>query len=723
MLTSSEHIAVLNGNKTSFILTFQNGTAHIAYWGKKLSRHATADMLRRLQLRQEVAASPTREIPLSLCPSLGQGFTGHPGIELTGSRDQWAVVTKIVETECVTPQSIVIKSVDEQRRIALTQRVTMDKESDVIEISTQVKQLGADRVTVNWCNAACFAVPHHADSILAFEGHWANEFQEQRSTLNMAAYVRENRRGRTSHDSFPGIILHDKYCHQQAGSAYGFHLGWSGNHKIIAEKMADGRAYVQLGESLLPGEISLASGEVYTSPTVYASYSEQGLNALSEQFHRYVRHHLIDEQIKNKPRPVHYNTWEGIYFDHNMETLFELAEKASAIGVERFVLDDGWFPGRNDDRAGLGDWYVDNQKYPQGLGPLVNKVNDLGMEFGLWFEPEMVNPDSDLFRAHPDWVLSTPPNQDMGFRNQLVLDLTNQEVFNYLFERLDSILSEYNIAYVKWDMNRDVLQAGDISNLPAVHRQTHSLYELLAKLRQAHPGVEIESCSSGGGRADYAVLKHTDRIWTSDSNDALNRLSIQKGFSYFFPPELMGSHVGPRDCHITHRHLSMALRCATAMFGHMGMEMDLRELSEQETRVLKQAVALYKSHRHLIHQGRLVRLDLDPIYSGFGYVNADQSRGLYSYTLLDDHAPTMPGTFRFAGLCPDTTYQLDVIWPMKDHGFWPNESLFHFDTCLPEVDGQHFTGELLMQLGLQLPRLVPQTALVFELTKVKTTRG
>jgi alpha-galactosidase len=473
-----------------------------------------------------------------------------------------------------------------------------------------------------------------------------------------------------------------------------------------------------MGELLLPGEIILQKGQSYNSPTLYASYTSEGLSALSQQYHQYVRKNLIRPAVKNKPRPVHYNTWEGIYFNHDLDTLKNLATRASAIGAERFVLDDGWFIGRDDDTAGLGDWYVDKKYYPEGLTPLIDHVKAQGLEFGLWFEPEMVNPNSDLFRAHPDWILGTPPNPQVGFRNQLVLDLSRQAVFDYLFERIDSLLTEYDISYIKWDMNRDLNHPGDANGKPAIHNQTHAFYTLLAKLKSAHPSVEIESCASGGGRADYGVLAHTDRIWTSDSNDALERLKIQKGFSYFFPSELMGSHVGPRDCHITHRTISMAMRASVVLFGHMGMEMDLRELTDEETFELKAMVELYKKHRQLVHSGDLFRLELPEYMHGLGIVAKDKSEALFSYSLIACSSASLPDQFHFAGLEKQAVYQLDIIWPIKSGDHWPKASIFNFKTYLPDVDGKQFSGEVLMQLGMQLPLLTPQSSLIFHLTKV-----
>jgi len=718
MTTSPQNYISLTGRNSSLVIDCNNDAPSIMYWREKLSAQSTGQMMSTLRLRQEAPASPMKEIRRSLTPTTGQGYTGHPGLSLHGETDQWSVATKISKIECLAPNHYKITSIDTSRNLQVIHTLNMDAETDVLAISTELINNSESAVHLDWCAAATFPIPSYFKHIIGFEGHWGGEFQEHHLEQNFGSYVRENRRGRTSHDSFPGLIMRTKSTDQLKGEAYGFHLGWSGNHKIVAEKMGDGRAFVQMGELLLPGEIVLQQGETYISPTLYASYTSQGLSTLSQQYHQYVRKHLIRQPVKNKPRPVHYNTWEGIYFNHDVDTLKDLASRASALGAERFVLDDGWFIGRDDDTAGLGDWYVDKKYYPQGLTPLIDHVKAVGLEFGLWFEPEMVNPNSNLFRAHPDWILGTPPNPQTGFRNQLVLDLSRQAVFDYLFERIDSLLTEYDISYIKWDMNRDLNHPGDANGKPAVHNQTHAFYQLLAKLKSAHPGVEIESCASGGGRADYGVLAHTDRIWTSDSNDALERLKIQKGFSYFFPAELMGSHVGPRDCHITHRNINMAMRASVTLFGHMGMEMDLRELTDEETVELKAMVELYKKHRQLVHSGDLFRLELPDYMHGLGIVAQDKSEALFSYSLIACSSASLPDQFHFAGLDKQTVYKLDIIWPIKSGDHWPKASIFNFKTCLPNVDGKQFSGEVLMQLGMQLPLLTPQSSLIFHLTKV-----
>jgi alpha-galactosidase len=718
MTISSNNYISLTGRNSSLVIDCNNDAPQIMYWREKLSAQSTVQMMNTLRLRQEAPASPIKEISRSLTPTIGQGYTGHPGLSLHGATDQWSVLTEISKIQCIAPNHYTITSTDTSRNLQVIHTLNMDAETDVLAISTKLVNNSDSAINVDWCAAATFPIPSYFKHIIGFEGHWAGEFQEHHLEQNFGSYVRENRRGRTSHDSFPGLIMRTKVTDQLQGEAYGFHLGWSGNHKIIAEKMGDGRAYVQMGELLLPGEIILQKGESYHSPSLYASYTRQGLSGLSQQYHRYVRKHLIRPSVKSKPRPVHYNTWEGIYFNHDVDILKDLATRASALGAERFVLDDGWFIGRNDDTAGLGDWYVDKKYYPEGLTPLINHVKAEGLEFGLWFEPEMVNPDSNLFRAHPDWVLGTPPNPQVGFRNQLVLDLSRQAVFNYLFERIDNLLTEYDISYIKWDMNRDINHPGDANGKPAIHNQTYAFYRLLAQIKSAHPNVEIESCASGGGRADYGVLTHTDRIWTSDSNDALERLKIQKGFSYFFPAELMGSHVGPRDCHVTHRNISMAMRASVTLFGHMGMEMDLRELTDEETVELKAMVVLYKKYRQLVHSGDLFRLELPDYMHGLGIVSEDKSEALFSYNLIACSSASLPDQFHFAGLEKQAVYQLDVIWPIKSGAHWPRASIFNFKTHLPDVDGKQFSGEVLMQLGMQLPLLTPQSSLIFHLFKI-----
>ena len=708
MARTSENWHVLESKNTTLIADVGGRSPSLIYWGERL-RHTTPGMIAALAVRQTAKGSASVEVPLTLCPTFGSGFSGAKGIRLHRHGAAWDFDPASADVLEASSQRLSIRSVDPVHWVVLHHTVALDFDSDVLSLETKVTNEGDAPLTLDWCAAATLPIPAHADTLTGFAGRWSGEFQRQTVAQFTGAYVRENTRGRTSHDSFPGLLAHCSHTTEGAGPAFGFHLGWSGNHRVLAEKLWDGRALVQMGELLLPGEIVLEKGASYRSPVLYASFSPDGFSALSRNFHRYVRSHLLSDAARNKPRPVHYNTWEAVYFDHDPGRLKALAEKAARVGAERFVLDDGWFKGRRHDRAGLGDWLPDESIYPDGLTPLIDHVKACGMEFGLWVEPEMVNPDSDLYRAHPDWILSATTTDTVPFRDQLVLDLTRQAVWDHLFACFDTLLTANDIAYLKWDMNRDINQPGS-DGRPACHRQVRALYNLLAALRAKHPAVEIESCASGGARTDYGILAHTDRIWASDNNDALDRLEIQRGASFFFPPEVVGGHIGPRLCHVTDRQHSMAFRAAAALFGHMGMEFDLAELTGEEEDVLRAALDLYKQKRALIHGGRLFRLVSKPHALAFGIVSEDRSEGLFTYAQTATRAESVPESFRFEGLDAASRYKMELIWPQSFQTRSPNALEATAETVI--------SGEGLMTAGVQLPLTMPETALVFELTAV-----
>lgn len=701
---------VLHSRSSSLVLDCRSNAATILHWGVRLDDATTPEMLALLTTRQEAPASVASEAPVALTPEFAAGFTGSAGIQVHRNGRDWNLYTTL---QAVTSSSneICLESYCEATQLRVIHRLALEEASDVLSATTEICNQGDGPLWVERCNAPCIPMPLHYDQILGFEGRWSKEFQLHQLDRFLGSYVRENRTGRTSHDSFPGVVVHTRQTNESIGGAYGLHLGWSGNHRISIEELSSGRAYAQLGELFYPGELSLESGESYRTPTLYGARTHNGFSGLSRCFHRFTRSHLKDPRMSGKSKPVHFNTWEALYFNHSMPALCALADEAAAVGVERFVLDDGWFRNRNSDSAGLGDWYVDTAKYPEGLGPLIRHVHSHDMEFGLWIEPEMVNPDSDLYRAHPDWVLHADPAPRILARHQLVLDLTRPEVRDYLFERIDALLSEYDISYLKWDMNRDIHQPGSSSGRAVVHYQTLALYQLLESVRAAHPRVEIESCSSGGARADYGILAHTDRIWTSDTNDALDRLRIQKGFSFFFPPEFMGAHVGPFECHITGRSLSMATRAGVALFGDMGIEANMLEMSDTDKAELTAAVALHKQHRELIHGSDLVRLDLHDFESGFGIIAPDQRQAMFSYALLETQPNSAPGRFRFRGLQASDHYEVNVIWPLVPRSTSPS--------VLDVLNGAVVTGDALMRVGLQLPIMLPESVLVMHLKKVE----
>ncbi len=697
------------GEATLILRCAKGEPPSILYWATKLSPEISEAEVADLALQGSGPGGANVSIAASLACEPGLGLLGPSGFSAHRSGRDWG--SRFVVREVLAgPSHAQIACHDPQTRLTLAYEITADPDTAVVTISSRLTNNGEGTLDLVEMATACLPIPRHLDTIIGFSGRWADEFRHERFARMSGGYIRENRRGRTSHDSFPAVILCTQTTTESQGEAFGLHLAWSGNHRVRVDTDLDGRVFASLGALFWPGEMRLEPGEHYNSPAIVASYSASGLSALSRNFHRHVRQTLLRPTTRARPRPVHYNTWEAVYFDHDIEKLKLIAQKAAAIGVERFVLDDGWFGGRRNDRAGLGDWTVSDAVYPQGLGPLVDHVTGLGMEMGIWFEPEMVNADSDLYRAHPDWALEIPHIEQVPFRHQYVLDISRPEVSEYLFRHIDAMLSTYAIGYIKWDMNRDLNHPGDQHGRARAHAQVGALYGLIDRVRVAHPTVEIESCSSGGARPDMGILARTDRIWTSDTNDALDRQAIQRGASFFLPLEVLGAHVGPRRCHVTGRVLSMAMRAGTALMGHMGLELNLLTEPESELQALSETIALYKTHRRLLHSGDFHRLDGPTYMNGIGVVSADRREALFSIAMLEGCPATLPGRVRFVGLDPQRRYNLTLVHPKA---WWPMRSTR--GGALGLIGQAPILGEALASVGLELPPINPATVLIFHL--------
>lgn len=685
--------------------------AEIVYWGPHLAHFSPQDCE---SLQRPVANGRLdTDSPVTLMAEGGHGLFGSPGIE--GHRnglDASPVFTTVEVRQ--QGETLLIVSEDVNAGLRLESELALSQ-SGVLKARHGLTNRRAGAWQVNRL-AVTLPVAERAFEVMAFHGRWIREFQPHRVVLSHDGFVLENRRGRTSHEHFPALIAGTQKFGEQHGEVWGAHLGWSGNHRLKCEVKTDGRRYLQAEALYLPGEIALEEGETLHTPWLYASHSTQGLNGMSQQFHRFLR----DEVIRfpgNKPRPVHLNTWEGIYFDHKPEYIMQMATQAAELGVERFIIDDGWFRGRNDDHAALGDWYLDEKKYPDGLMPVIQHVKSLGMEFGIWVEPEMINPDSDLCRAHPDWVLALPGYPQATGRHQWVLNLNIAEAFDYLLERMSWLLGEHPVDYVKWDMNRELVQPGH-EGRAAADAQTRQFYRLLDTLRSRFPQVEFESCASGGGRIDYEVLTRCHRFWASDNNDALERNTIQRGMSYFFPPEVMGAHIGNRRCHATFRQHSIEFRGLTALFGHLGLELDPVKADADEQAGYRRYAALYKQWRGLIHSGNLWRVAMpEPSTQVQGVVSQDKKQGLFLVSQLAMPDYTLPGALRVPGLEPGARYQVRLVdnpnialtgeggHTMRKLPGWMNEPL-------------SATGEWLAQAGLQLPVLDPESAILIAFERV-----
>ena len=643
--------------------------------------------------------------PLGLIAEHAAGHPGRPG--LLGARPDgsaWAPRFRLVRADRDHPSEVRFELVDDVAELALTLHVTV---ADTLSIGAELRNGGSTPYTVQRLSPSV-APRFAAEELITFHGRWCREFQPNRLAFEGTTLV-ENRTGRTSHTRLPACFVGTGAFDEMRGEVVGVQLAWSGNFELAAERLPDGRRHVQVGELLSPGEVELAPGESYRSPDVIVAWSDRGLGPASDAFHATVRRDLA---VENE-RPVLLNTWEAVYFDHRLDVLQQLADVAAEVGVERFVLDDGWFGGRRDDTRGLGDWWVSEAVWPGGLGPIVDHVTALGMQFGLWVEPEMVNPDSDLYRKHQDWTLTTEGYEPILGRHQLVLDLGRAEVRDFLFDAIDALLNEYAISYLKWDMNRDVVQ-GSRHGRAGVHGHVAGLYELLDRLRTAHPNIEIESCASGGGRADLGILRRTQRIWTSDCNDALERQLIQRGFSMLFPPEVMGAHIGPERAHTTRRRQDLGFRGATALFGHLGIEWNVLQTSSTEREHLAAIVACHRRLRPLLHGGRVIRVDHpDPSALVHGVVAHDRRRAIVSYVQMTPSDTVLPTPFVVTGLDPRRRYRVAPLADI-DAGVDDGRSAPAWVT-----NGVELTGAELERVGLQPPILQPESALLVEIVEIE----
>ncbi len=698
----------LDGGGDSLVfLRSAQGAPRLAYWGPLLGECTPLKTLAALRDRPLGGGMLDAGEALTWSPQAGEGFTGHPAF--IGHREGRAVIVQLATVrQEVASRSATILLADIAAGVALLVSLDLDPATGVLAARTRVHNTGAGPLTVDWLAAAAFESPH--EDLLTFGGRWAREFLPERHVLGSGLIVHENRTGRTSHHAPPFLVVGEAGFSETRGEAFALHLAWSGDHRLLAERLRDGRVQIQAGELLGPGEVILQPGEAYVTPTVYLARSASGLNGLSDRLHPFVRDTILGGRLRGRPRRVHYNTWEAVYFDHDLASLKALADRAASVGVERFVLDDGWFRGRSGDHAALGDWSADPLKYPQGLTPLVDHVRALGMDFGLWVEPEMANADSDLLRAHPDWVLGEAGRSQPLGRGQYVLDLTRPEVREGLFSQLDTLLSAHRIAYLKWDMNRDLTHAVSDGRC-ATHRQTLAVYGLIDRLRAAHPGVEIESCASGGGRADYEILRRTERIWTSDCNDPIERQWIQRAFSIFFPPEVMGAHVGPRQAHTTARSASLRLRVTTALVGHMGVEADLAALTAEELSDLAAGVTRYKTLRGALHAGRTVRLQ-HPDRGCLAQAVVGEMQTLVTAAQVETPRQVTPAPLRLPGFEPRASWRVEPLEPPRHPRRTQRGGPF-----LAEGKGLTVTGALLAHVGLPLPILRAGEIAAFLITR------
>lgn len=718
MSTSSSYLSLHSAHCSLVLELVPNEAPLWRYWGPRLpDAPCTGSRLR--DTRPLPSYMLDFDQPLTLVPTFGVGWFGQSALLAHRQGQDFAQrFTQCTVNWQRAGEAATLTLLDEAAQLELQVRLDLQHDSDVLTLSTRITNRCEGALDVQWLAAGTLPLPCHSKTVRYYAGQHVNEFIEKNDPLARAIWKRESRRGRTSHDCFPGAVVLTEGATDFSGLVYGAHLAWSGNHQQSIEWLHDGQYQWQMGEWLAPGECLLQAGQSWDTPQWIASCSAAGCNGLAANFHTELRRRLPWDQGRMRARPVHLNTWEGFYFDVHPGPVKELATAAAAIGVERFVLDDGWFHGRHHDRAALGDWWPDETKFAEGLGELIAHVNGLGMQFGLWFEPEMVNPDSDLFRAHPDWALQLAGRPLITARNQLVLDISRPEVSDYLFEKMAALLARHPIAYIKWDHNRDLTTAGLANGTPGYHAQVLAAYALMQRLRIAFPALEIESCSGGGGRIDFAVLQYTHRVWTSDCIDALSRINIQRGFLQFFPPEIMGAHVGTAPAHTTGRTQSMAFRAAVALPGHLGVELDVRHLNAADTAELKAWIAFYKRLRDRLHTGQVWTGQGEDglVWQAHGDADSNHVVLLVYRVAPTDHRYAPP--LRLPMLDTASRYTARQLLP---EGVNPAAGMHDTAPVFEALrtEGVAFDGAWLAHAGLPMPRAGAEMAFVVELHKAR----
>ena len=574
----------------------------------------------------------------------------------------------------------------------------LEKE-DIITRSAVVWNGGSRKIVVEKALSACVDFVSGEYDLISFHGRHAMERNFQRKPIDCGSQVLGSRRGTSSHQCNPAVIVAGRETGEDGGDCYGMMFVYSGNFMCEAERDQFGQTRVMMGLQSDLFHYPLQPGEALALPEVVLGYTGSGLGELSRMFHGVIRNHICRGEYRDRIRPVLLNSWEASYFDFNADTICALAESAAELGIDMVVMDDGWFGKREDDNSGLGDWLVNEKKLGCTLGEMIARINGCGVKFGIWIEPEMVSEDSDLYREHPDWALRIPGREPVRSRNQLVLDFSREEVRNYVFDRICEVLEQGNVEYVKWDMNRSIADVYSARNDQGkvAYDYVIGVYDFLEKLVRRYPHIMIEGCSGGGGRFDAGMLYYTPQIWCSDNTDAVDRVRIQYGTSFFYPASAVGAHVSAVPNHQTGRRTSLHTRGVVAMAGTFGYELDPGKLSEEEKEEVREQVRQFRKYAPLIYHGDYYRLS-DPFRDAFGawmFVSEDRSSALLSAVMLEIHGNMPVQYVRLKGLKPEAVYE-----DARSH--------------------QCYLGAALMNAGLPLPvRLEEYAAYQIELNEKK----
>lgn len=605
-----QKVFVLDAGSTTYAfgINGRNELQHV-YWGGRLYRDADLTAAREVQGWASFDLSPT-STPDEY-PAWGAGRFVETCLKVTRGDGVRDVVLKYASHQIKGDVlEVQTKDVNDEVRATLIYRVFPE---GLIERRAVIANGTRNVFTIESAQSAAWNLPPGEGYRLSYlTGRWAGETQLVREEIHPGLKVIESRRGNTGQVNPWFAIDGTERASEESGNVWFGAIAWSGNWRITVEQTPHQRVRVVGGMNSFDFSYPLAPGEMLETPSFYAGYTAHGFGEASRMMHRFERNRILPVSSRSKQRPVLYNSWEATEFHVDVAGQSELARKAAKLGVELFVMDDGWFGARNHDRAGLGDWTVNPQKFPNGLKPLIDEVQKLGMKFGLWVEPEMVNPDSDLYRKHPEWAMNFPGRPRTEARNQLVLNMARQDVKEYIFGVLDKLLAENDIAFIKWDMNRHFSEPGWDEKAPAEQRKiwvqyVKNLYEIIDRLRAKHPKVEIESCSGGGGRVDLGILTRVEQVWTSDNTDALDRWKIQEGFTMAYTPKVMMAWTTDVP-NFNGRSTPLEFRFLTAMQGSLGIGNNLNKWTEQDTKLATEMIAWYKTVRATVQEGKLYRL-------------------------------------------------------------------------------------------------------------------
>lgn len=693
----------------------------LVYWGPRLPDEEDLQALAHASETPVPNGGLDLHERLSWLPEAGRGYTDAPGLALRRDGTRLLTAFGLVEVR-VEASAVTWHCVDPVATLTLDLLLQVDPESHVFSASATLGNAGTRPLQVDELASVCLPVPATAAERLHLSGRWSAEFQAVREPLGSATWSLEARTGRSSHHAYPGLVLLEAGTRATAGRAWSAQLAWSGNHSWRLLQTRWGPRLWQIGGLWLAGEIELQPGERFSTPVAHLLRTDSGLRELAMGWHDFVRRHVspaVSTLATLQNRPVQFSTWEATYFDHDAGRLQALAEAAAELGVERFVMDDGWFRGRHHDRAGLGDWEPCPQRHPEGLAPLAVQVQRLGMRLGLWVEPEGVSPGSALLERNPHWCQRVDGRSPLLGRHQWVLDFGREDVQDWAVDWLDGLLRDAPIDFLKWDMNRDFAHEHGEHGRPVAAAHVRGVHAVMQRLRACHPALEIEACASGGGRADLGMMAQCARLWVSDCNDPLERIAMHGAALQFLPPERLGVHIGPALSHTTGRPTSMRARTLVAWFGHLGIEADPQAFTAEERDLLCTVVAAYRATRSRWYRLRSSRIDTgDPAIQALWAVTDDRTEGWLGLLATGRPQAGCPGRLPLPDLVAGRRY---AVRPMPP--WWPPRRGVKQGGALDDGAELRLFGRTLAESGLVLPSLWSGDACMLHVSETAMNTG